>query len=111
MIGGPQFVASYRWIVDYVSNAYAEDLEKYKPDIVFVDISDGIFDYPYPVDIPGLLESSPQFGHAWSEYRRVDTIDVCGSPAKKPDPHQQPKDAASRQIHIDCRFDIYARGR
>lgn len=111
MIGGPEFVAKHHWIVDYMSSAYATDLERYKPEIVFVENGEAIFDYPHPVDMPGLLSYNPEFQRAWSAYHRVDTIDKCEDPNKKSEPSKPAEGPPAKQIHIDCRFDIYARGR
>jgi hypothetical protein len=110
MIGGPEFVARNEWIVRYIGNAFAEDLTRYNPDIVFVDNSEGIFNYPHPVDIPNIFMNVPQFARVWSGYHRVDVIDQCIDAPKKEGTKEALKPAEnSHSIRIDCRFDIFAR--
>jgi hypothetical protein len=98
---GPDFRQKHQWIIDYVGQAYAEDLERHKPDIVYVDSSPELFKGYSHVDLPGYLSSVPAFKTAWSHYRRTDTIDACIKP-----PKGEPEEAA---LKSDCRFDIYSR--
>jgi hypothetical protein len=72
---------------------------------VFVDRSDGIFDYPYPVDIPAYMSAEPAFKEAWSRYRYDSTIDNCETTDAAP--KKQESQRAVKQVHIDCRYDIY----
>lgn len=80
------------WIRGYVGNALAEDLERRKPDIVFVDTSDRILGYPHPVDIPAFFGTIAAFKTAWTHYRYFSSIDHC-----------------KNAWNIDCRYAVYRR--
>ena len=102
--GSKEYRIRHQWIIDYLGEAYAQDLKRYDPDIVFVDKSDGIFNHPYPVDIPSILSLELHFAEVWSQYRYVAMIDDC--------PKSDLSHAASgqkKEIHIDCRFAVYSR--
>lgn len=88
--------AKYPWILDYVANAYAQDLDSRRPDIVFVDAG---YQYYVPsgeLDLPGYFAQVPAFALSWSHYRREATLDEC-----TPSPAPYARSA--------CRYDVYRR--
>jgi len=96
-------------IIEYVGRAYAQDLEYWKPEAIFVDSSNGVFDYPHPVDLVALFGRVPQFKEIWQrQYRYLTTIDNC----TKSDISAEAQDknaAAWPLIAADCRYSVYGR--
>ncbi len=95
---GKQFVADHHWIVEYAGLGLADDLNRRRPEIVFVDDSKRFFGSSLDVSLPGFFLQVPQFGEAWSHYRYTATIDRC-VPAT-------PKEQA---VTVGCKYDIYSR--
>ncbi len=107
MLDDPESARKHLWVLEYVALAYAKDLQRRKPDILFVDRSDGIFGYPHFVDIPAFFSRVPEFKEAWSHYRYVSTIDQCDSAEAESKPQKQQPSTRNKPIHIECRYDIY----
>jgi hypothetical protein len=106
--GGDAFTRQHAWIVDYVGKAMADDLNRRKPEIVFVDVSDGIFAYPHPVDLVGFLSRVPEFKAAWAHYRYQDTLNQCElAPGDKIRSLEDKRNSNDKPVFIDCRFVAY----
>jgi hypothetical protein len=101
LLSGPDFARRNQWIIDYVGNAYAEDLNRWKPDIMFIDASPEFFSkHPY-FDLVGFFSRVPAFREAWTHYGHAGSIDAC-----LPPPDDKPE---SKGVRSDCRFDVYRR--
>jgi hypothetical protein len=101
LLSGPEFTKQNQWIIDYVGNAYAEDLGKWKPEVLYIDSSPKFFAHQDHFDLVGYFSQVPAFADAWKQYRRSGVIDSCLPP---PD-----KDPKSKGVESDCRFDVYSR--
>ena len=109
LLASPDLEGRYKWIKDYVTRAYATDLTRWQPEIVFVDRSDGIFNYGLPIDIPAFFAEEPAFREAWSHYRLEKTLDSCAKPEQKRVSASGVSKIGSQPVQIDCRYDIYRR--
>ncbi|HEU5047439.1 MAG TPA: hypothetical protein VFT64_06295 [Rickettsiales bacterium] len=74
LIAGPEFAAKHQWILHYVEDSLAEDMERYKPELMFVDDTDDFYTYRHYVDMAAFFSASPRFAEAWSHYRYVTKI-------------------------------------
>ena len=83
------------WILDYVANAFAEDMNSRKPDVMFVDDTDVFYTAIKPVNLVAYFSANPHFREAWSHYRFVHNINLCGLP---PPTHK-----------LKCSYDAYRR--
>ncbi len=90
--------ASPRWIVDYVGQAYAQDMDSRKPAAMFVDNSEEFFTYSHHVELLAIFSRVPQFATAWSHYRFDSSIDFC-----------KPGKSSDLAAKVGCRYDIYRR--
>lgn len=68
------FIARTQWIPEYVSNAYAEDLAKNKPQLVFVDDRERFFSVRHYVNLVAFLDSFPAFRQEWKHYTFVQEV-------------------------------------
>lgn len=69
------FANRHQWILDYVENAYAEDLKNHKPQIMFVEQTDDFYTVRKGMDLLTFLSISPAFSQEWSHYRYIGTLD------------------------------------
>jgi hypothetical protein len=97
----------HRWIKDYLGRAYAEDLNRWKPEAVFVDVNDCIFNYQHPADMVAFLSRTPAFKEAWGKYHYTSTIDDCPKPEDTPKASEGKTQPTCHSI--DCRFAVYRR--
>jgi hypothetical protein len=88
-------VSSHAWIVSYVAEALADDLNHRKPQIVFVDTGRQFSIYPGHIDLLEYLSGVPEFKAAWSGYHYTVTVDECEKQAS--------------YFKNACRYDIYSR--
>lgn len=94
-LSGPDFAARNAWVLNYVANAYAQDLDTRRPGVVFVN--HGIALVPgRTLDLPGYLSAVPAFRKSWDAYRLAETIDACD------------KDDAY-DAWLACRYDVFVR--
>ncbi len=98
MQSGGEFTEKHQWIINYVGEGLAEDLNNRKPDIVIVDASNGIANYPYPVNMINFFSKVSSFKDAWRNYRYEKTINQCDA-------------AQDLSLQVDCKFAIYRRNR
>ena len=83
-ISDADFRQKNQWILDYVSNAYAEDLERNRPEIVFVDNADEFYSVHQYVDLIAFLSQLPRFKEAWKNYAYVTRSGIDSSYKTKP---------------------------
>jgi len=95
MQSGAGFRADHRWIAEIVAKGFAEDLDRHKPDMLFVDNSPGFIGWPHSFDLPGYFSEVPAFKEAWSHYRFADSLNFCGN--------------YGNSAPISCRYDVYSR--
>ncbi len=69
-----------RWILRYVADSFADDLNTRKPPVVFVDEANSFYSVRVHMDLLGLLYPFQNFREAWSHYR----LDHSICPVKKP---------------------------
>jgi hypothetical protein len=96
LLSDPDFIKRNEYLRSNMANMIAEDIEKGKPDVIFVDtvMNDGAHHH---VDLPNYLSSYVSFEQAWSHYHFAKKIDYCGSASQNP------------VIPNGCMFDIYYR--
>jgi hypothetical protein len=113
IVSGPQFEADHRWILYYVAGALAEDLNKNKPDVVFVESSDRLYTIQLSKPWNWIAFFSPyvNFYDAWQHYAYVRTVDNCDAF----EPTQEVIFAMSKGTKdapkntAGCRYDVYHR--
>ena len=102
ILSGPEFTRAHQSILDYVGNAYADDMNRRKPDVMYIDASPSFFSKQPYFDLVGYFSKAvPAFAEAFTHYRRTSVIDTCEAPDKD--------DPKSKGLQSDCRFDIYSR--
>lgn len=72
-----QFAQKHGWILEYIRQGYADDLERYKPDLVFVDDSDFYIDIYHPIDLVAFMSENTRFKEAWSHYQLARSVNQC----------------------------------
>ncbi len=77
IVSDAEFKTKHQWILDYVGNAMAQDLEERKPDIVFVDHNPEFLHTDKHIDLLSYFMAYPRFAKAWQHYRYVHTIGSC----------------------------------
>ncbi len=82
-VSSPEFAQRNKWIIDYVGNAYAEDLGRYKPQLVFVSNTDSFYSVRKYVDLAQYLSVVPRFKDEWKHYRYVMRVEEIPAPKKK----------------------------
>ncbi len=101
ILSNPDFTRQNQWIIDYVGNAYAQDLERWKPEILYIDASPVFFGKQPYFDLIAYYGAVPAFQKAWAHYQHAGVIDACLPPP--------PDDPKSKGVQFDCRFDVYSR--
>jgi len=100
-ISDAAFAGDNAWILRYVADAYAEDMNHRKPDIMIVDDTDMFYRIYHPVDLVAYLSVTPAFKEAWGHYRYMQTVDHCAvSYIKKGEIKKQKS---------ECRYILYKR--
>ena len=92
------FAAKNRWITEHVAKGLAQDLNKRRPPVVFVDDRKRFFGTEVNAFLPDFFISVPEFAAAWGHYRYEQTIDRCRAE------HPGNPDYA-----VACRYDVYRR--
>ena len=87
----------HEWVLDFVGKAFAEDLERYKIPVIFLDSSPGFMGKKPAVNIATVLGAVPEFKQAWSHYRYDVTLGKC------------PDKLAGDVIPSGCLYDAYRR--
>lgn len=82
-IASPEFIDRNHWILDYVGRAYGEDLQRNKPELVFVDDDEDFYSVRGHVDLEKFMLDIPEFRNEWRYYRLVGRIDGVGGPSPK----------------------------
>ena len=77
ILNGPGYGAQHAWIKTAVGNDYAEDMQRYKPDIFFVDASPNFFGKQPEFDLIGYYSAIPAFRKEWTHYKLTGVIDAC----------------------------------
>ncbi len=102
----PKFVMSdesytqrYQWIIDYIAQGLADDLNSNKPRIVFVDSSPIFGKTNRHLDIVEYLSRNAGFADAWKPYALLKTAGLC----EDTDPGNNQK------IESACRYDVFKR--
>lgn len=75
---GNKFEADNRQILEFVADAFGEDMDRYKPDLMFVDGGNNFSKQGTALDMEQYFLSFPKFVEAWKQYEFLTTIDVCG---------------------------------
>ena len=89
---GGRFAQDHHWIFDYVADAFADDLDKNKPPIVYVDDSDALYLTAMHVNLVAYFSENAHFRDAWGHYRYTQSVASCNHPES-----------------MHCNFDIYLR--
>ena len=79
MKSGADFAQRNRWILTYVTDALAEDMDRHKPEIMFVDAFSPARGHVDPLDY---LSAFPHFRDAWQHYRYLKSDFTCTTPEK-----------------------------
>jgi len=96
---GEGFVKKNAWIPAYVAKALAEDMEKNKPEVMFVDTSPEFFHSRKPLDLVAYFSVVPAFREAWKHYAWLQRIDHCDD-----------KDSSgNKKEQFKCRYDAFRR--
>ena len=90
IVSPQEFTRKNAWILDYLDDAYTDDLNHRKPDALFVESDNQL-------KLPWLFAHSQGFKEAWSHYRYLHRLDICGVVA--PGTIMMP----------DCMYDVYIR--
>lgn len=93
------FTKENAWILQYVADAYAQDLTRNKPEIVFVDAGKNFARTGKPLDLVKYFSGYASFSDAWKHYALATTIDHCNDPAV----------TAIQDKEVWCRQDVYER--
>jgi hypothetical protein len=93
------FKRQNQWILDYVGNALADDMDRNKPDVMFVDDTNIVYAKYTAINLMTYFTTNPHFEKAWSHYRYLHRIDLCGAP---------PPDAKI-VYKSKCSYDVYRR--
>ncbi len=93
------FATRNRWVLEYVANAYAQDLNQRKPDIVFVDDDDIFYSVHKHIDLIAYLSPYGAFRDAWQHYRLQRTINLCHEVRRAP----------GAKVGVGCQYFIYRR--
>jgi hypothetical protein len=83
LVSDDNFLRRHEWILAYVAEAFAEDMDKRKPDIMFVDDSDVFYTARGNLDLVSFFSVNPHFQNAFGHYRFAHRIYVCGVPGLK----------------------------
>lgn len=97
-LSGEEFRQSHLGVLRYVAEAYAEDLGRNKPQVVFLETSPTYGRTGKPIDIIAQLASFKPFTLAWGHYRFMQSIDYCG---------EEGSGMAKETAY--CRYDVYVR--
>jgi hypothetical protein len=103
LMGDADFAEKNRWILAYVADALAKDMNDKKPDIMIVENKQQFSRTRTRVDLPAYFSVFPGFRDAWSQYRFETGVGHCtASPFT---------DAAAREFAAgnDCDYMIYRR--
>lgn len=98
VLADEDFRRSHQWIYAYVANAYAEDMNRNKPDMMIVDISDEFYTTKKYLDVLKEFSVYPAFADAWRAYHLSKTLGDC-----KPEGEKRPPYKAV------CKYGIYVR--
>ncbi|HEU5048323.1 MAG TPA: hypothetical protein VFT64_10840 [Rickettsiales bacterium] len=109
---GRDFAEQHKGIFYYTAYAMAEDLEKNKPDIVFVELSQSLYTIPLgkTLNWVDVMNAIPAFTQAWQHYTLLKTIDKCTSlsPAIAAT-YPPPTGPGLKTVEYNCAFQVYKR--
>jgi hypothetical protein len=74
------FTQSHQWILAYVAGAFAEDMNRRKPAMMFVDDADIFYHTPKYVNLIAYFSVFPEFKEAWRHYHFEHAIATCSHP-------------------------------
>jgi len=83
------------WIPRYVAEKFADDLNRNKPDVIFVEAGPQFYNTDVKIDLVGYFGAFPSFHDAWTHYSFLQAADRCG------EVHKAHKGG--------CRYDVYRR--
>ncbi len=93
------FAREHHWILDYVAQGYAQDLNERKPEVMFVDDADIFYSVHKHIDLIAYLEAFPNFKNAWQHYHMIRTLDLCYEGKRQP----------GGKVGVGCRYFMYRR--
>ena len=77
LISDAKFAEQHKWILEYVANAFAEDIEKRKPEIIFVDEEGHFYEIHKEIDFIAYFSIFPNFKKALDNYKYIAKINLC----------------------------------
>jgi len=101
VLGNEAFIRKQAWVPAYVATTLAEDMDRNKPEVMFVDTSPEFFSTRKPLDLIAYFSSTPAFKEAWNHYAWMKRVSHCedeGPNGKKVEQFQ-------------CRYDVFRRVR
>ncbi len=93
------FTRQYQWIITYMAEGLADDLNNNKPDIVFVDSSPKFGKTGKYLDVIAYFSADTKFAAAWGHYTLIKRAGVC----EDVDPGNNQK------IETGCQYDVFKR--
>ena len=75
-VSDAEFALKNKWILDYIGNAFAEDLNKNQPELIFVDHNVSEIIIVKPIDFIKYLSLTPAFITEWKNYNYIGEIDT-----------------------------------
>lgn len=92
LISGEDFRQRNGWILQYVADAFADDMERHVPSVMFVDNFDTLLLTKGHVDLVAYFSAFPRFREAWKHYVHTQSIVTCLYPER-----------------VHCAFEVYRR--
>jgi len=99
-VAGEDFAKEYRWIPAYVAGALAEDMDRRKPGMIFVDTSPEFYSAGKPFALIAYFSKYPAFREAWTHYHYLEDVDHCSA---------ESGGSTVRKRRDDCRYAVYER--
>jgi|GEM_PF-1003393 len=99
LISSPEFTEKNKWILEYISNGFAEDMAKNKPQLMFVDDTNDFYAYQGYVDLVAYFSKYGNFAKEWQHYKFARKIEYC----------EEPQDAQHPKKPEHCGYFIYKR--
>lgn len=102
-VSDDDFRQRHQWVFDYAAHAFAEDMNRNKPELMFVDDTDMFYRVYHPVDLVAYFRIDPAFREAWSHYEFYSHVNNC--------PQSSPNHAARplKKIKGGCEYAVYKR--
>jgi len=101
-----EFTKQHQDMLEYVANGFAEDLQKNKPDIIFVDAGDEFYSTGKNVDLVAYFSVFPHFKEAYQQYRFLESIEECHSAGEIDKLMEAARKNSKKK---SCKYDLYIR--